>query len=206
MTTRPLFPLSLKLENRSCLVVGGASLLLPKLEGLIVAGASIRLVSAEIEDGIRAFCETAGVQICQRELDSTDLDGITLVIAADRDQSINELVFRESQRRGILCNVVDQPALCDFYYPAVVRRGQLQIAISTGGQSPSLASAIRADLEQQFGHDYADWVDALGRARTRIFQTHRASKQRTRLLKRIASKNSFEQFRRSRRNGHQGAA
>ena len=183
MTTRPLFPLFLKLENRSSLVVGGASLLLPKLEGLIVAGASIRLVSVGIEEDVRAFCATAGIHICQREFDSTDLDGITLVIAADRDQSINELAFRESQRRGILCNVVDQPALCDFYYPAVVRRGQLQIAISTGGQSPSLASAIRADLEQQFGPDYADWVDALGRARTRIFRKYRPSRQRTRLLR-----------------------
>ena len=81
-------------------------------------------------------------------------------------RSLNELIYREAQRRGVLCNVVDVPEFCDFFYPAVVRRGDLQIAISTAGQSPSLAQKIRQQLERQFGPGYAEWVEQLGETQT----------------------------------------
>ena len=98
----------------------------------------------------------------------SDLDGKFLAVAATASEGLNQLIYREAQRRGVLCNVVDVPEYCDFFYPAVVRRGDLQIAISTAGQSPSLAQKIRQQLERQFGEGYAGWVEQLGETRRLI--------------------------------------
>ena len=94
-----------------------------------------------------------------------DLDGVSLAVVATASSTVNETIYREAQRRGVLCNVVDVPEYCDFYYPAVVHRGDLQIAVSTNGQSPSLAQKIRQQLEKQFGSGYAQWVAELGATR-----------------------------------------
>jgi len=95
----------------------------------------------------------------------------------------------------VLCNVVDVPHLCDFYYPAVVRRGPLQIAISTAGESPALAQRLRKELELQFGPEYEEWVESIGAARAEISATNLTSEQRKQLLHEIASAKSFAEFR-----------
>ena len=100
-----------------------------------------------------------------------ELESVFLVVAATSDPQVNDLVFREAQSRGILCNVVDDPERCDFYYPAVLRRGQLQIAISTGGSSPALAQRLRHELEQQFAPGYGEWLEELGEARCRLLRS-----------------------------------
>lgn len=205
MSTQPLFPIFLKLDGKRCLVVGGTALLEAKVQSLLSRGAEVKLVADDVADEIRKLAEEGQIRWVRRAFRTTDLDGVAVVVAADRDQAVNRSVFAESEARNLPCNVVDQPALCNFYYPAVVERGQLQIAISTGGLSPSLASRIRAELEQQFGPEYGEWVDALGRARERILTTRTASERRTRILKRIASKHAQEQFRRNRQSAKQGA-
>lgn len=194
-----LFPLFLKLEGTNCLVIGGSSLLAPKVQVLAEAGARVRVVAEEIaqeiEDAIRDSKSATIVSLEQRRFELADLDGVGLVIAADRDQSINELVSRESRARGILCNVVDQPTLCTFHYPAVVRRGPLQIAVSTAGMSPSLSGSIRQELERQYGPEYEAWVESLGAARTLILAKWAPSDIRTRLLKSIVTDRAFHAFR-----------
>jgi len=205
MSTQPLFPIFLKLDGKRCLVVGGTALLEAKVQSLLSRGAEVKLVADYVTDEIRRLAEEGRIRWEKRSFRTTDLDRMTLVVAADRDQAVNRSVFAESEARNLPCNVVDQPALCNFYYPAVVERGQLQIAISTGGLSPSLASRIRAELEQQFGPEYGEWVDALGRARERILTSLTPSERRTRILKRIASKNALEQFRRNRQSAQRGA-
>ena len=99
-----------------------------------------------------------------RAFNSADLDGVFLVIAATNSRDVNAAIFREAGQRNILCNVVDDPEYCDFYYPAVVRRGELQLAISTNGHSPALAQRIRRELEIQFGPEYGEWLEAIGHA------------------------------------------
>jgi len=205
MSTQPLFPIFLKLDGKRCLVVGGTALLEAKVQSLLSRGAEVKLVADYVTDEIRRLAEEGRIRWEKRSFRTTDLDRMTLVVAADRDQAVNRSVFAESEARNLPCNVVDQPALCNFYYPAVVERGQLQIAISTGGLSPSLASRIRAELEQQFGPEYGEWVDALGRARERILTSLTPSERRTRILKRIASKHALEQFRRNRQSAQRGA-
>jgi precorrin-2 dehydrogenase/sirohydrochlorin ferrochelatase len=127
-----------------------------------------------------------------------------LVIAATSSVEVNDLVFREARRRGVLCNVVDDPARCDFYYPAVVRRGSLQIAVSTGGQSPALAQRLRRELENQFGPEYADWVEYLGQERRGLLARSTHSEYRRRLLHKQAGRKAFEAFRRRREAGVRG--
>jgi precorrin-2 dehydrogenase / sirohydrochlorin ferrochelatase len=205
MSTQPLFPIFLKLDGKRCLVVGGTASLEAKVQSLLSRGAEVKLVADDITDEIRKLAEEGRIRWEKRSFRTADLDGVTLVVAADRDQAVNKSVFAESEARNLPCNVVDQPALCNFYYPAVVERGQLQIAISTGGLSPSLASRIRAELEQQFGPEYGEWIDALGRARERILTSLTPSERRTRILKRIASKHALEQFRRNRQSAQRGA-
>jgi siroheme synthase-like protein len=104
----------------------------------------------------------------KRKFHDVDLANCFLVVAATSSSKLHKRILRLAKRLGVLCNVVDVPELCDFYYPAVVRRGALQVAISTGGESPALAQRLRKELESQFGPEYADWVAELGKVRKRI--------------------------------------
>lgn len=189
-----LFPLFLKLDGRECLLVGGNHEIEGKIPGLLASGAKVRVVSPNITDTIRTFVAAGQITWLQRRFEPADLDGATLAIALDEDETVNESVYQEASARGVLCNVVDQPERCHFYYPAVVRRGQLQIAISTGGVSPALASSIRRDLDEQFDSAYSEWTEALAQARERVQHKHPRSPKRTRLLQRIASNRAFQNF------------
>src|SRR5258708_28822234 len=123
---------------------------------------------------------------------SSDLDGKFLAAVATASRSLNERIYREAQQRGVLCNVVDVPDLCDFFYPAVVRRGDLQIAISTGGQSPSLAQKLRKQLERQFGEGYTSWVEQLGATRRLVLASDLDKGTKLELLHSLASREAFE--------------
>jgi precorrin-2 dehydrogenase/sirohydrochlorin ferrochelatase len=123
-----------------------------------------------------------------------------LVVAATSSTQLHERIFEEATQRGVLCNIVDVPLLCDFYYPAVVQRGALQIAISTSGQSPALAQRLRKQLEEQFGPEYEEWLAHLGEARDKLLSSKLDPEERKRLLHEDASEEAFEAFRRNRRH------
>ena len=123
-----------------------------------------------------------------------DLDGAFLVIAATSSPRVNHSIFRQAQRLGILCNVVDDPEYCDFYYPAVVNRGDLQIAISTNGKSPALAQRLRRELEAQFGPEYESWIEWLGAAREVLRAAGAPQEQNKEVLHHLASRGMFDQF------------
>jgi precorrin-2 dehydrogenase/sirohydrochlorin ferrochelatase len=113
-------------------------------------------------------------------------------------------VYRAAQESAVLCNSVDEPGRCDFYYPAVVRRGDLQIAISTAGKSPALAQRIRKELEEQFDVSYISWLNWLGGVRELFFRREVQPELRRRVLHRIAGRTVFERFKASRERGIQG--
>jgi precorrin-2 dehydrogenase/sirohydrochlorin ferrochelatase len=121
-----------------------------------------------------------------------DLDGTLLAIVATASRALNGSIYREAQRRGVLCNVVDDPEYCDFYYPAVVRRGDLQIAISTNGQSPSLAQKLRQQLERQFGPGYARWIAELGETRRLVLASSLDAERKSALLHSLASREAVK--------------
>src|SRR5580704_6112798 len=143
-----------KLDGRQVLVVGAGRVGEPKIRGLLPTGARIRVVAYEATEVVRQWADNGEIAFEERGFVLSDLDDAFLVVVATSSRETNELIFLEAQSRGILCNVVDVPEQCDFYYPAVVRRGDLQIAISTSGQSPSLAQKLRQQLERQFGPGY----------------------------------------------------
>jgi precorrin-2 dehydrogenase / sirohydrochlorin ferrochelatase len=191
-----LFPAFLKLQGRAVLMVGGGPIAEQKLASLIESEALITLVAPQITPAIREHACAGSIQWIAREFRRSDLDRIFLVIAATGDPSVSEDIFREADRRNILCNAVDEPERCHFYYGSVVRRGDLQIAISTNGKSPALAQRLRKELESLIESTYADWLEWLGRVRNLYIQRHVAREPRVRALHHIASRQVFERFRR----------
>ncbi len=187
-----LFPMFVKLEGRQVLVVGAGRVGEPKIRGLLSTGAQIRVVAQEASDVVRRLDLGKQIALEERSFILSDLDGVYLVVVATSSREVNELIFLEAQSRRILCNVVDVPEQCDFYYPAVVQRGDLQIAISTTGQSPSLAQKTRQQLERQYGPGYAHWVAELGETRRRILASDLDPERKRFLLQSLASVDAFE--------------
>jgi precorrin-2 dehydrogenase / sirohydrochlorin ferrochelatase len=187
-----LFPMFLKLQGRSCLVVGAGTIGEPKISSLIEAGASIRVVALRATAAVMEWARTEAITWEVRAFNSADLDNTFMVIAATNSRALNAVIFHQAQQRNILCNVVDDPEHCDFYYSAVVRRGDLQIAISTNGHSPALAQRIRRQLEIQFGPEYGEWLEELGRTRQQLFASKIDPEQRRRLLHELASRKAFK--------------
>lgn len=187
-----LFPMFLKLEGRQCLVVGAGKVGEPKIGGLLETGARIRVVALNASPTVRDWAREGKIQLELRAFSPDDLDGAFLAIVATNSRGLNERVYHEAQRRGVLCNVVDVPDLCDFFYPSVVRRGDLQIAVSTSGKSPSLAQKIRQQLEKQFGPGYAAWVAELGETRKLILASDLDKERKLDLLHSLASREAFE--------------
>jgi precorrin-2 dehydrogenase/sirohydrochlorin ferrochelatase len=187
-----LFPMFMKLAGKQCLVVGAGKVGQPKIGGLIDTGARIHVVAIAASDQVREWAEAGKIELELRAFSSSDLDGKFLAVVATASRSLNELVYREAQQRGVLCNVVDVPELCDFFYPAVVRRGDLQIAISTAGQSPSLAQRLRQQLERQFGEGYTAWVEQLGATRRLVLASDLDKETKLELLHSLASREAFE--------------
>jgi precorrin-2 dehydrogenase/sirohydrochlorin ferrochelatase len=181
-----------KLEGKQCLVVGAGKVGEPKIGGLIDTGANIQVVAIEASCPVREWADAGKIALELRAFAASDLDNKFLAVVATASNSLNEIIYREAQRRGVLCNVVDVPQYCDFYYPAVMRRGDLQIAISTAGQSPSLAQNLRWQLERQFGAGYAEWVRELGETRRLILASDLDKDRKLDLLHSLASREAFE--------------
>lgn len=183
-----LFPMFLKLADRQCLVVGAGKVGEPKIAGLLDTGARIQVVALEASSTVREWARAGKIDLELRAFSPNDLAGVFLAVVATASRALNERVYREAQLRGVLCNVVDVPDLCDFFYPSVVRRGDLQIAVSTSGQSPSLAQKIRQQLERQFGPGYATWVAELGATRKLILASDLDKERKLDLLHSLASR------------------
>lgn len=186
----------LKLEGRSCLVVGAGTVAESKIASLIEADAQVLVVAPDATPGVRLWAQAKRVEWRQRGFQPNDLDGMFVVVAATSSTELHKQIFQEATQRGALCNIVDVPELCDFYYPAVVQRGALQIAVSTSGQSPALAQRLRIELEEQFGPEYEAWLAHLSEAREKLQSRELHPEERKRLLHELASSESFEAFRR----------
>jgi precorrin-2 dehydrogenase/sirohydrochlorin ferrochelatase len=193
-----LFALFLKLERRPCLIVGAGPIAEGKIAGLLDTGANLKVIAPEATPKIREWAQSAKLNWQPRPFRPSDLDAMFLVVASTNSTALHEQIFVEARKRNVLCNIVDVPHLCDFYYPAVVGRGSLQIAISTSGESPALAQRLREDLETQFGPEYEQWLAHLGQAR----ETLQADKtldpeSRKRQLHEMVTRESFAAFLRS---------
>jgi precorrin-2 dehydrogenase / sirohydrochlorin ferrochelatase len=187
-----LFPMFMKLENKRCLVVGAGKVGQPKIASLLDTGALVHIVAFGASEVVRKWAQEGKIKLELRAFTAADLDGIFLAVVATASRELNASIYNEAQRRGVLCNVVDDPAYCDFYYPAVVRRGDLQIAISTNGRSPALSQKLRQQLERQFGPGYAQWVAQLGETRKLVLASDLPPQKKRELLLSLASREAVQ--------------
>ncbi len=166
------YPLFVDLRNKKVVIVGGGGVAERKIQGLLSAGAHVKLVSPEVTEALGEMASDGLIDHVVRAFVPEDLDRSWLVIAATDDTDVQELVYKESSSQRVFCNVVDQPEFCSFIVPSVVRRGDLCLSISTGGRSPALAQRLRREFEQSFGSFYGDYVSLLGELRQLILKSH----------------------------------
>jgi siroheme synthase-like protein len=183
-----LLPIWIRLERRPVLVVGAGTVALAKIESLRFTGAEITVVAPTAAPQFLELVENGEVTWHARDFEPSDLDGVFLVIAATNDPAVNRAVYEEALRRNVLCNAVDDPPNCDFYFGSVVARGDLQIAISTAGESPALAQRLRREIDEQLPHDLGPWLTELGNLRREIRANAPAGPARNLLLHELAQR------------------
>jgi len=186
-----MFPIFLKLERRRVLVVGAGAIAEGKIRGLLEARASVHVVAPQATEQVRYWAAAGALTWRVGKFEPLDLQDAFIVIAATSSHDLNAVIYGEAKARGVLCNAVDDPENCDFYYPAVVKRGDLQIAISTNGRSPALAQRLRQELEDQFGPEYEEWIRELGDEREHLTIEKLEPKARRELLHKLASREAF---------------
>ena len=190
-----LFPIFVKLQGRLVVVVGGGAIAAGKIDGLVHAGARVRVIAPEVHASFVELIRSRKIEWIPRKFQAEDLAGATLTIAATSAPGVNAAVYREAEARGILCNAVDDIENCHFYYGSIVQRGDLQIAISTNGKSPALAQRLRHELEQQFGPEYEVWLEWLGAARELLRAADGGgSESNKQMLHHLASKPMYQRF------------
>ncbi len=183
-----LFPIFLKLAGRRCLVVGAGLIAESKIQSLLEADAAVTVVAPHALASVEELAAAGEVKWERREFADADLDGMFLAVAGTNVPAVNRAVFAGAHQRDILCNAVDDPPYCDFYFPSVVRRGELQIAISTAGESPALAQRLRKEINEQLPRDTGEWMQELGRLRREVMAAEPLGEERKWLLHQLASR------------------
>ena len=178
----PLYPINLKITDRPCLVIGGGTVALRKIESLLLCGARVRGVSPNAADELQALAQDGKIEWCRRGYDSGDLHGMFLAVAATDNPLVQRQISEESAALPVLLNSADDPESCDFQVPSSVRRKDLLITISTGGASPALASQIRKKLDQEFGWEYGVLVTLLARLREIVVRNGNDTGANTRIF------------------------
>ena len=184
-----LFPIFLKLAARPCVVVGAGNLAESKIESLLAAEAKVTVIAPHASPVIQELDASGELEWRQREYTAGDIDAdVFLVVTATNVPEVNRAVYVEATGKRILCNAVDDPPYCDFYFPSIVKRGQLQIAISTAGSSPALAQRLRKELNAALPLDLGTWLEELGNLRREVLQLEPLNEARKQLLHTLATR------------------
>lgn len=168
MRARSMYPVCLDLRGRLCVVAGGGAVAERKARGLLAAGARVRVVARSAGAGLARLGRAGAVTLRAKGFVASDLRGAFLCMAATDDPGVNRRIAATARARGVFVNVADSPALCDFFLPAVVARGALQIAISTGGCSPALARRLRGEIGKRYGAEYGALLGLAAGARAGV--------------------------------------
>lgn len=174
------YPLFLDLKGRLCKVIGAGKVAWRKVEGLLDAGARVEVISPSAVPELENLAHQGLINLIRREYREGDLEGAFLVIGATSERAVNAAVFREAESRGALVNIVDDPQYCNFILSSVLKRGDFQLAISTGGASPVLSRRVRERLEKLFPEHYTRVIDSLASLRERLKAELQDEKQRRR--------------------------
>jgi len=168
------YPIFAVIDRKPCLVVGGGLVGERKVHDLMAAGARVTVVSRTLTPELADLAARGEIHYLPEDFQEAQVEGMALVMAATGDPEVNARVSAAAQARGIWVNVADNPEYCTFIVPAMVRRGDLTLAISTGGASPALARQLREDLQQHFGPEYGPYLDLLRRVRIQLLMERRA--------------------------------
>lgn len=188
------YPVYLDLTNTRAVVVGAGSVAARKVKTLLQAGAAVKVVTQAVEKDFDEICKGLDIEIVISDYQRSHLKEAFLVIAATDDPELNTRIYNDCQSLKILCNVVDVPHLCNFYVPSVIRRGDLQIAISTNGKCPAYAAHLKRTLEILITENHAMFLDCLDEIRQKIITTGLSLDDRKTLLVQLANDASFEVF------------
>ena len=181
-----LYPIFLKLEGHKVLIVGGGLVAEQKIEAVLRSATDVTVVSPQITPRIRLWAHQGRIKYQGVQFRPGMTQGYFLVISCTDSGETNRAVYKEARENGALANAVDDPAYCDFYAPAVVSRGEFQIAISTNGNSPALSQNVRKKLEKEFGTEYESWTAWLGRMRDMMRKVLPRTERRKELLMLLA--------------------
>ena len=186
------YPAYLDLAQKAVLLVGGGRVAGRKLAALLEAGATVRLVSPELHPKTAELAARDGVERLARGFEPEDLEGVWLCVCSTDDEDLNRKVAAEAEKRRLFVNVVDVPPLCSFIVPASLKRGELHLAISTGGASPAVAAALRRSLESQFGPEWADYLKVMRAARGEVLARGNPSDKNKPLFESLAAAGLLE--------------
>ena len=188
------YPIFLELSGRRVVLVGGGAVAVRKAHALLDAGARLIVVAERAGDVLTALCRKHNAELIRSKYSKQYIAGAVLVIAATNDPRVNEQVYRDCQTLEVLCNVVDDPSLCDFFVPAVVKRGDLQIAIGTEGYCPAYAGHLRKQFETTFTEEHGRFLSELENVRKQIIDNVPTPADRKSLLGKLVDDESFDYF------------
>jgi precorrin-2 dehydrogenase/sirohydrochlorin ferrochelatase len=176
------YPVLIHIEGKKVIVVGGGTVAERKIETLLEYGAVVCVVSRDLTPQLRKYSEKGTIGFLGQEFSEAYLEEAFMVIAATDDPTLNHQVSEKAKERGLLVNAVDQPSDCNFIVPSILRRGDLQIAISTSGKSPALAKKVREALEERFGNEYESLLILMGRLREEILSRRLSREENKRIF------------------------
>jgi len=188
------YPIFLELGGRRVVLIGGGAVAVRKAQALLNAGARLVVVAEHVDDVLTNLCAHHGAELIRSKYSKNYLGKAILAIAATNKPKLNRQIYKDCQELEILCNVVDDPQLCDFFVPAIVKRGDLQIAISTEGDYPAYAGHIRKKLEQVFTEKHGQFLNELETLRKKIIKDIPDPTDRKTLLGELVDDESFEYF------------
>ncbi|MGB2865031.1 MAG: bifunctional precorrin-2 dehydrogenase/sirohydrochlorin ferrochelatase [Sedimentisphaerales bacterium] len=188
------YPIFLELGSRRVVVIGGGAVAVRKVQALLNAGARVVMVAERIDDILTALCQGMDAKLIKSKYSKNYLAGALLAIAATNNNDLNKQIYKDCQELEVLCNVVDVPEFCDFFVPAVVKRGDLQIAIGTEGRCPAYAGHTRKKLEAIFTEQHGEFLAELEKLRKKVINEVSDPADRKIVLGQLADDESFEYF------------
>jgi len=192
----PYYPISVDLQGKAVVVIGGGTVAQRKIETLLQYGAVVNVVSRQLTPALNRYLEEGKIKFLGKKFRESHLNGVFMVIASTDDVSLNHRISQEARKKGLLINAVDQPSDCNFIVPAILRRGDLLIAVSTSGKSPALAKKVRKDLEDQFGPEYGTLLVIMGNLRKEVLSRGLSQDENSRIFHDIVDSPILEAVRR----------
>jgi precorrin-2 dehydrogenase/sirohydrochlorin ferrochelatase len=189
------YPIGLDISGRRCLVIGGGEVGERKAQRLLECGARVSVVGRELTPALAGLAQGGLIDHIPGDYDKGLLEGAFLVIGATDDRVVNERIFRDARKRGVLANIVDDPERCDFILPALCRQGDLVITVATGGKSPALAKKLRQELEERYGPEYETLLKIMGELRGKIIDRGEGSDENRKVFETLVDSDILEQIR-----------